>query len=119
MSRTGSQAGFTLVELLVALTFTAAISGFIIAGFQLVRGTSAIAYARENAEEVDAAAMQLRGLFARAMPATTIDDGDRSARLLFDGRTDTVTFVTLSEATAFQGGLMRVHNCPRPIRCRG
>jgi hypothetical protein len=37
--------------------------------------------------------------------------GDRLrhiARLLFEGRTNTVTLVTLSEATAFQGGLMRV-----------
>ena len=112
MKRTGSrdnQAGFTLVELLVALALTAAIGSFIIAGFQLVRGTSAIAYARESAEEVDAAAKQLRGILARTMPATTIDEVDRNARLLFDGRTDAVTFVTLSEATAFQGGLMRVH----------
>jgi general secretion pathway protein J len=112
MNQTGSrdnQAGFTLVELLVALALTAAIASFIIAGFQLVRGASAIAYARESADEVDAAAMQLRGLLARTMPATTIDEVDRNARLHFDGRTDTVTFVTLSEATAFQGGLMRVH----------
>ena len=122
MNRTGSQdnqAGFTLVELLVALALTAAIASFIIGGFHLVRRTSAITYDRESADEVEAAATQLRGLLARTMPVTTIDEVDRSARLLFEGRTDTVTFVTLSEATAFQGGLMRVRlssqdRSPRP-----
>jgi hypothetical protein len=39
---------------------------------------------------------------------TTIDEVDRVARLHFEGRTDTVTFVTMSEATAFPGGLTRV-----------
>ena len=111
MNRTGSpddQAGFTLVELLVSLALTATIASFIIGGFHLVRRTSAISYDRESAEEVDAAATQLRGLLARTTPVRTIDEVDRVARLLFEGRTDTVTFVTLSEATAFQGGLMRV-----------
>ena len=111
MNRAGSQddqAGFTLVELLVALALTAAIASFIIGGFHLVRRTSAITYDRESADEVEAAAAQLRGLLARTMPVTTIDEVDRSASLLFEGRTDTLTFVTLSEATAFQGGLMRV-----------
>ena len=69
---------------------------------------AAITYDRESAEEVDAAATQLRGLLARTMPVTTIDDADSIARLVFEGRTDAITFVTLSEATAFQGGLMRV-----------
>lgn len=111
MNRTGSQddqAGFTLVELLVALALSAAIASFIIGGFHLVRRTSAITYDRERAGEVDAAATQLRGLLARTTPVKTIDEVDRVVRLLFEGRTDTITFVTLSEATAFQGGLMRV-----------
>jgi general secretion pathway protein J len=102
------QAGFTLVELLVALALTAAIANFIVGGFQVVRRAAAITYDRESAEEVDAAAAQLRGLLSRTMPVTTIDDVDSIARLLFEGQTDAVTFVTLSEATAFQGGLMRV-----------
>jgi prepilin-type N-terminal cleavage/methylation domain-containing protein len=102
------QAGFTLVELLVTLALTAAIASFIIGGFHLVRRASLIIHERERTEEVDAAATQLRGLLARAMPVTTIDEVDGVARLLFEGRTDAITFVALSEATAFQGGLMRV-----------
>ena len=102
------QAGFTLVELLVTLALTAAIASFIIGGFHLVRHASLIIHERERAEEVDAAAAQLRGLLARAMPATTINEADGVARLLFEGRTDAIAFVALSEATAFQGGLMRV-----------
>jgi prepilin-type N-terminal cleavage/methylation domain-containing protein len=111
MNRTGSrddQAGFTLVELLVALALTAAIASFIIGGFHLVRRASAITYDRERTEEIDAATTQLRGLLTATMPLTTIDEVDRTAHLVFEGRTDTVTFVALSEATAFQGGLMRV-----------
>jgi prepilin-type N-terminal cleavage/methylation domain-containing protein len=102
------QAGFTLVELLVTLALTAAIASFIIGGFHLVRRASLIIHERERTEEVDAATTQLRGLLARAMPVTTIDEVNGVARLLFEGRTDAITFVALSEATAFQGGLMRV-----------
>jgi general secretion pathway protein J len=111
MSRAGvrnHQAGFTLVELLVALALTAAIASFIIGAFHLVTRTWAITYDRESADEIHAAATQFRRLLTRAMPATTIDEADHTARLLFEGRTDSVTFVTLSEATAFQGGPMRV-----------
>jgi prepilin-type N-terminal cleavage/methylation domain-containing protein len=102
------QAGFTLVELLVALALTAAIASFVIGGFHLVRRASAITYDHERTEEVDAAARQLRGMLATTMPVTAIDEADGIARLLFEGRTDTVTFVAMSEATAFPGGLMRV-----------
>jgi prepilin-type N-terminal cleavage/methylation domain-containing protein len=102
------QAGFTLVELLVSLALTAAIASFILGGFHLARRTWAITYDRESVEEIDAAAPRLRGLLAKAIPAKTIDDVERTARLLFEGRTDSVIFVTLSEATAFQGGPMQV-----------
>ena len=102
------QAGFTLVELLVSLALTAAIASFILGGFHLTRRTWAITHDRESIEEIDAAATQLRGLLAKAMPVKTIDEADRTARLLFEGRTDSVIFVTLSEATAFHGGPMRV-----------
>jgi prepilin-type N-terminal cleavage/methylation domain-containing protein len=102
------QAGFTLVELLVSLALTMAIASFIIGGFHLARRTWAITHDRESVEEIDAAATQLRRLLAKAMPVKAIDEADRAARLLFEGRADSVIFVTLSEATAFQGGPMRV-----------
>jgi prepilin-type N-terminal cleavage/methylation domain-containing protein len=102
------QAGFTLVELLVSLALTVAIASFIVAAFHLARRTWAITYDRESIEEIDAAATQLRGLLAKTMPVKTIDEADRTARLLFEGRTDSVIFATLSEATAFEGGAMRV-----------
>jgi general secretion pathway protein J len=102
------QAGFTLIELLVSLALTAAIASFIIGGFHLVQRTSAITFERESAEEIDAAATRIRGLLAGTMLAATIDEVDRTSRLLFEGRADSVIFVTLSEATAFPGGPMRV-----------
>jgi prepilin-type N-terminal cleavage/methylation domain-containing protein len=105
---TDDQAGFTLAELLVALALTAALASSIIAAFHLVRRASAISYDRENTEAIDIAARQLRGLLTRTLPATTIDEVDGTARPVFMGRRDTLTFVTLSEATAFQGGPMRV-----------
>jgi len=111
MKRFGSriaEAGFTLVELLVALAVTAMIASFVLGGLDYARRTWAISRDREAAGEVDAAAMQLRVLLARTMPAITIDDDSRLARLLFAGSADSLTFVTLSEATAFRGGLMRV-----------
>jgi general secretion pathway protein J len=111
MNRAGPrnrQAGFTLVELLVSLALTAAIASFILGGVHLVRRTWAITHDRESIEEVDAAATQLRGLLAKAMPVKTLDEADLTTRLLFEGRADSVIFATLSEATAFQGGPMRV-----------
>jgi len=104
----GGEAGFTLVELLVALAITAMIASFVLGGLDYARRAWAISRDREAAGEVDAAAMQLRALLARTMPATTIDEDSRLARLVFAGSTDSLTFVTLSEATAFRGGLMRV-----------
>jgi prepilin-type N-terminal cleavage/methylation domain-containing protein len=102
------QAGFTLVELLVSLALTAAIAGFIVGGFHLARRTWAITHDRENIEEIDAAATRLRGLLSKAMPVKAIDEADRTARLLFEGRSDSVMLATLGEATAFQGGPMRI-----------
>lgn len=102
------QAGFTLVELLVALAVTAAIASFVLGGLDFSRRAWAISRDREGAEEVDAAMAQLRSLLARTTPAVAIDESDRIARVLFEGHTNTLTFVTLSEATAFPGGSMRV-----------
>jgi prepilin-type N-terminal cleavage/methylation domain-containing protein len=102
------QSGFTLVELLVALAVTAAIAGFVLGGLDFSRRAWAVSRDREGAEEVDAAMAQLRALLARTTPAVAIDEGDRIARVLFDGGADRLTFVALSEATAFPGGPMRV-----------
>jgi len=106
--RRRAQAGFTLVELIVALAVTGLIAGFIIGGFNLSQRAWAISRTRESAEEVDAGLARLRDLLTRTMPAITIDESDRVARVLFEGRTDGLTFVTLSEANAFPGGPMRV-----------
>ena len=106
--RRHGQAGFTLVELLVALAVTATIASFILGGLDLSRRAWSISRDREGPEEVDAAMAQLHALLARTTPAITIDDGDRIARVLFEGHGNELTFVTLSEATAFPGGLMRV-----------
>lgn len=107
-ARRHAQAGFTLVELLVALAVTALITGFILGGFDLSRRAWAISRDRAGAEEVDAGMMRLRDLLTRTMPAATIDESDRIARVLFEGHPDSLTFVTLSEANAFPGGPMRV-----------
>jgi len=102
------QAGFTLVELLAALAVTAMIAGFVLGGFDLARRAWSISRDRDGAGEADAAAAQLRALLATAVPANAIDDRTRIARVLFEGRSDSLMFVTLSHATAFRGGLMRV-----------
>jgi prepilin-type N-terminal cleavage/methylation domain-containing protein len=102
------QAGFTLVELLVALAVTAAIASFVLGGLDFSRRAWSISRDRDGPEEVDAAMARLRALLARTTPAITIDDGDRIARVLFEGHESQLTLVTLSEATAFPGGLMRV-----------
>jgi prepilin-type N-terminal cleavage/methylation domain-containing protein len=102
------QAGFTLVELLVALAVTAAIASFVLGGLDFSRRAWSISRDREGPEEVDAAMARLRALLARTTPAITIDDDDRIARVLFEGHGNQLTLVTLSEATAFPGGLMRV-----------
>ncbi|MEH2500337.1 prepilin-type N-terminal cleavage/methylation domain-containing protein [Bradyrhizobium sp. AZCC 1678] len=107
-NRRDGQAGFTLVELLIALAVTAAIAFFVLGGLDFSRRAWEISRGREGAEEVDAAMTQLRGLLARTTPAMAIDEGDRIARVLFEGHEHRLTFVTLSEATAFPGGSMRV-----------
>jgi prepilin-type N-terminal cleavage/methylation domain-containing protein len=102
------RAGFTLVELLVALVLAAMIAGFVLDGIYYARRASAISSDRDRFEDTDAAVLRLRALLAATMPVTAIDERDRIARQLFDGRGDSLTFVTLSEGVAYWGGLLRV-----------
>lgn len=103
-----SQAGFTLVELLVTLAMTAMIAVFVIAGLDLTRRGWTASRDRELPAEVDAGLARLRTLLSRGMPVTVVDETTRLARLLFDGDSHALTFVTSSEATAFRGGPMLV-----------
>lgn len=100
--------GFTLVELLVALAITAAITTFAIGALMLSLRAFEVSRRGEVSLEAFAGPSRLTGLIEKAWPATGIDTGTGLARLLFDGRHDALDFATLSEGYGLEGGIVRV-----------
>jgi general secretion pathway protein J len=115
------EAGFTLIELLVALALTGMIASFMLGGFGIAHRSWHLSAARERSGEIDAAAIRLRDLVAKTVPALSMG-ADGLARPFFDGGSNELSFVTLSEGEAFPGGLMRVrlfcdgHGSTMPVR---
>ncbi len=106
--RSRNDAGFTLIELLVAVAVTAILTGFLLGAIEYAQRFWSLSQNRSEQDEIDAGAMQLRSLLSHTISATAFDPIQRIAHLLFEGGPDHLTFVALSEATAFQGGLVRV-----------
>jgi len=108
------ESGFTLLELLVAMALAAIISAILLNGISSTHRLWTHVQRFHVAEEIETGAQRLREMLSTARVAYVADATDRPARLLFDGRPDELTFVTLSEGYAFQGGLMRVRLSQAP-----
>lgn len=101
--RRGTEAGLTLVELLISLVLLVLITGFLAGGVAL--GRHAFVADRMSTEKNDAARAldTLGALVGAAVPAPASREG---LRLAFEGRPETLSFVGLSNGHALPGGAL-------------
>jgi general secretion pathway protein J len=105
-------AGFTLVELLVALTLFALLSVLLFGGLRFgTRATAAGTARLEAAGELAAATGFLRAQLADAQPLTKEDPGG-SKSVAFEGEAESMEFATLPPAHLAAGGWYALHLAP-------
>jgi general secretion pathway protein J len=107
--RRGEQ-GLTLIELLLALGILVVLTGFLAGGLSIGRRAFDADRSGGVSIETDAAIQAVSSLIASALPVRA-DKANAKARIVFDGRQDTLSFVGLSEGRSMRGG-------PHMIRLR-
>jgi type II secretion system protein J len=101
--------GFTLVELLVAITLFAVLSVMLFGGLRFGMRTTEAGTARmEWTAEIAAASGFLRSQLADAQPLEK-DDGAGRKSVAFEGEADSLEFVVLPPAFLAQGGWHTLH----------
>lgn len=105
-SVTGDQ-GFTLVELLVSLALLSLMTIYTVNAFTSLRDMSRVAENMPQEQEIDAALRHIRGAIADARPYF-LPDGQGGQKLLFEGSSTILTFVTASTGERERGGLYAV-----------
>lgn len=101
--------GFTLVELLVAITLFALLSVMLFGGLRFgMQATEAGTDRMDWTAEIAAAAGFLRGQLADAQPLEK-DEGDGRKSVAFEGERDSLEFVVLPPAFLAQGGWHTLH----------
>ncbi|WP_024516253.1 hypothetical protein [Bradyrhizobium sp. Tv2a-2] len=99
--RRRSEAGLTLIELLISLMLLIVITGFLAGGVTMVRRAFAADRDVSRDAEIAAGLDALAGLVSTALPIPTGKDG---SQVNFDGRGDALTFIGLSAGHALPGG---------------
>jgi general secretion pathway protein J len=108
MRATRSQ-GFTLVELLVALTLFALLSVLLFGGLRFgMRATESGTARLDFTDQIAAASGFLRGQLADAQPLQK-DDGQGNKSIAFEGEADSLEFVVLPPAFLAPGGWYTLH----------
>ncbi|PPD46204.1 MAG: prepilin-type cleavage/methylation domain-containing protein [Methylocystis sp.] len=98
--------GFTLLELLLAVSILSLITGSILGGVSLGRRTWETTRASEALDEVESAVRVVSGLIRRAYAIEPNPAAASDATMLFQGAPDAARFVALSEGAAQWGGLI-------------
>lgn len=105
MNRAGqSQRGFTLLELLIAVTLLSLLTTMLVAGFRLgTRHMERQTMRLERASQIPAAEGFLRARLADAQPF--VDESSPRRSIVFDGRPDGLEFVGVAPEGLTIGGL--------------
>ncbi len=98
--------GFTLLELLLAISILSLITGSIMGGIHLGKRTWETTRASEALDEVETAARAVAALIARSYALTPDPAAPPNTTILFQGAPDAARFVALSEGGAQWGGLV-------------
>ena len=103
--KTRRRDGFTLLELLVALSLVSLVTASLLGGLRI--GTRAWESGRTSAsiDEAEIAARAIAEQFERAFPASLRRDNG-TPTIAFDGGADSCRFLALSEGDAQWGGLV-------------
>ena len=107
--RQGEQ-GLTLIELLLALAILAVLTGFLACGLSIGRRAFDADRTGEISAETDGAIQSITSLIASALPVRGGTANPKSGGM-FDGRQETLSFVSLSEGRSLRGG-------PHTVRLR-
>ncbi|WKA30603.1 prepilin-type N-terminal cleavage/methylation domain-containing protein [Bradyrhizobium roseum] len=110
--RSGEQ-GLTMIELLLSLAILAILTGFLAGGLAMARQAFATDRAGEIAGETSAAIQTVAALVGSALPVRPETSGPKDATRTkepsgFDGRSEAVAFVGLSEGRSLRGGPHRI-----------
>jgi general secretion pathway protein J len=100
--RSGEQ-GLTMIELLLSLAILVVLTGFLAGGLAMGRRAFEADRMSGLGSETDAAIQAISTLIGSAIPVRR-DTGDRDARVVFDGRQESLLFVGLSEGRSLRGG---------------
>lgn len=98
-------AGFTLLELLLALGLLTLITSTVLGGLHLGRRAWETGRNYEARGEIEAAALAISNLLERSFPAMVVERRDRLT-VVFSGRPDGCFFTSLSEGETQRGGLV-------------
>lgn len=105
MIKAGARSGFTLLEMLLALTLLSLIMGALLGGLHMGRRSWETGRLYEGVSEVEEAARAIADQFARVYPVQ-VARRDNAATAAFVGRADGCRIVTLSEGGGQYGGLI-------------
>lgn len=100
--------GFTLLELLLAVSLLALIVSTIMGGVGIGRRAWETSHASEALDEVESAARGVASLFARSFAPGSEARTIAAAQVIFQGTREGCRFVALSEGGAQWGGLLLV-----------
>ena len=100
--RQGEQ-GVTLIELLLALAILAVLTGFLAGGLSIGRRAFDADRTAEISGGTDAAIQAITSLIASALPVRASTANPKSG-VVFDGRQETLSFMSLSEGRSLRGG---------------
>ena len=106
--RSGEQ-GLTLIELLLSLAILAILTGFLAGGLSMARQAFGADRASEIGSETSAAIQTVAALVGSALPVRADGAGPKDATSPketggFDGRSEAISFVGLSEGRSLRGG---------------
>ncbi len=105
ISRRRADAGFTLLELLLALSLLSVLTSALLGGLHLGRKAFEAGRVQQAAGDLEAAATALSNLLAQAFPLVALDANGVEAPS-FTGHPDGCSFVSLSEGDVQRGGLV-------------
>jgi len=103
--RRGPRLGFTLLEMLLAITLLSLIVSAILGGLHLGRRAWEAGRTYETVSEIEESARAIHGQLARAM-AIRIPRANNEQVVAFHGLPDSCRFLALSEGEAQWGGLI-------------